>query len=138
MRDRHVPNEHHEMELSRVWAVSKLDNSETAGENNSQNFFLEILFLIETRNCRNVLVDLQVWLGIDNVFTIDPVRLSGGLAFLEKKNIKIIVKFADKNIVDCLVQFGEFAFSLSCVYGEPSEGCEVVWERISRWGCFIK
>lgn len=85
------------------------------------------------------MVHLQVWLGSDNVFTIDPVRLSGGLAFLKKKNIKIIVKFADKNIVDCLVQFGEFAFSLSCVYGEPSaEGCEVVWERISRWVCFIK
>lgn len=32
MRDHHVPNEHHEMELSRVWAVSKLDHSETAGD----------------------------------------------------------------------------------------------------------
>ncbi|KAF8088679.1 hypothetical protein N665_0532s0042 [Sinapis alba] len=72
-----------------------------------QNLFLEILFLMETKNVWNVLVDLQVWLGYDNVFTVDP------------KNIKMDVKFADKNVIDNLVQF-------------------VVWERISRWGCIRK
>lgn len=63
----------------------------------------------------------------------------GGLALLWKKNIKIDVKFADKNTIDCLVQFGDFSFFLSCIYGEPSsEGREVVWERLSRWGCSRK
>ena len=32
MRDRPLPNEHHELELSRVGAASRLDNSETAGD----------------------------------------------------------------------------------------------------------
>lgn len=45
------------------------------------------------------------------------------------------VKFADKNVIDSLVQFGVFTFFLFCIYGEPSDhGREVVWEIISRWG----
>ncbi|KAG2329715.1 hypothetical protein Bca52824_000895 [Brassica carinata] len=32
--------------------------------------------------------DLQVWLGYDSVFTVDPVGLSGGLALFWNKNIK--------------------------------------------------
>ncbi|KAF8048172.1 hypothetical protein N665_2630s0003 [Sinapis alba] len=101
-----------------------------------QNLFPEILFLMETKNVRNVLVDLQVWLGYDNVFTVDPVGLRGGFALFWEKNIKMDVKFADKNVIDSLVSS---PFFLSCIYGEPSDhGREVVWERISRWGCIRK
>ena len=97
--------------------------------------FPEIMFLMETKNCRNVLVDLQQWLGYDRVFTIDPRGLSGGLALFWKSDIKLDIKYADKNLIDMQVQYGEVSFFLSCIYGEPSsEGKEIVWERISRIG----
>lgn len=100
-----------------------------------QYHFPDILFLMETKNCRNVVVDLQEWLGYDRVYTINPIGLSGGLALLWKKNVILEVKNADKNMIDCLVHFGEFTFFLTCVYGEPAnDGRSVVWERINRVG----
>ena len=93
-----------------------------------QHHFSEILFLMETKNVRNMLVDLQVWLGYDRVFTVDLVGLSGGLALFWKKNININIKYSDENIIDCLVQYGEYTFFLSCIYGVPyADGKEVVW-----------
>lgn len=100
-----------------------------------QHHFPEILFLMETKNCRNVVVDLQVWLGYDRIHVENPRGLSGGLAILWKKSINIEFKFSDKNMIDCLVQFGDLSFFLSCIYGEPStDGRSVVWERLNRIG----
>ena len=93
------------------------------------------MFLMETKHCRDDLVEIQVWLGYDRVYTVNPEGLSGGLALFCKKNIKMDVKFADKNMIDCLVQFGENTFFLSCIYGEPAtEGRDAVWERLNRIG----
>lgn len=45
------------------------------------------------------------------------------------------IKFADKNLLDCLVHFGENTFFLSCIYGEPvTDGRSAIWERLSRIG----
>lgn len=100
-----------------------------------QKYFPEILFLMETKNCRDVVVDLQVWLGYDKVYTVEPRGLSGGLTIFWKKSVNIAFKYADKNLLDMLIQFGEFTFFLSCIYGEPSvDGRSHVWERLNRIG----
>lgn len=90
--------------------------------------FPAIMFLMETKNCRDVLVDLQQWFGYDRVFTVDPRGLSGGLAVFWKTDIKLDIKYADKNLIDMQVQYREVSFFLSCIYGEPSsEGKDIVW-----------
>lgn len=97
--------------------------------------FPEILFLMETKKCRNVVVDLQVWLGYERVHTVNPIGYSGGLAILWKKNVNLCIKSSDKNIIDCFVKFGDSEFFLSCVYGEPAvDGRSVIWERLIRMG----
>lgn len=100
-----------------------------------QKHFPEVLFLMETMHCRNVLVDLQVWLGYDKVFTIDPVGHAGGLAIFSKKSVNVKFLLVNKNMIDCVVQYGNISFYATCIYG-PSvwKRRMALWERLSRIG----
>ncbi|KAG7573473.1 Endonuclease/exonuclease/phosphatase superfamily [Arabidopsis suecica] len=97
--------------------------------------FPEMLFLMETMNGRDVLVDIQEWLGYDRVYTVEPIGKCGGLALFWKSSIKLDFLFFDKNLLDVQAQFGASNFFLSCVYGDPdSSKRSNIWERISRLG----
>lgn len=94
---------------------------------------------METKSCRDELVDLQEWLGYDRVMTVNPIRYSGGLALLWKNSVNISFKHVDKNLVDFGVQLGNFSFYVSCIYGEPvRKRRPILWERLSRIGAHRK
>lgn len=98
--------------------------------------FSEVLFPMETMNKRNVLVDLQEWLGYDMVHTIEPIGRRGGLALFWKNIVEIDFLFTDKNLVDIKVMLGDSSFFASCIYGDPSgiKLRSLVWQRLSRIG----
>lgn len=101
--------------------------------------FPDILFLMETKQCRDELVDLQVWLGYDRIMTVNPIGYSGGLALLWKDSVNISFKFVDKHLVDFGVQRGNDVFFVSCIYGEPvKKDRPRLWERLSRIGVHRK
>ncbi|KAL0656348.1 hypothetical protein Bca4012_076932 [Brassica carinata] len=80
--------------------------------------FPEIFFWMETKKRKDMVVDLQVVLGYDRVFTVEPIGLSG-----------------DKNLIDVEVNFAGVSFFMSFVYGEPGHrGKEIIWERLMRYG----
>ena len=100
-----------------------------------QKYFPEVLFLMETMHDRNDLVDIQVWLGYNRVYTVNPVGRSGGLALFWKRLVDVEVFSADKKLVDIGVQLGEKKFSVSCIYGEPNESKRIwFWEKMSKIG----
>lgn len=45
---------------------------------------------------------------------------SGGLALLWKREVSVVVKFVDKNVVDCVISYGGYSFCVFFVYGESS------------------
>ena len=104
-----------------------------------QDHFPDILFLMETKQKRDTLVDIQTWLGYDRIMNVNPIGYSGGLALMWKNSVYIDFKYVDKHLLDFHVQFGKFGFFISCVYGEPAR-CDrpKLWERLSRIGVFRK
>lgn len=100
-----------------------------------KKYFPEVIFLMETKQSKKSLVELQVTLGFDKVYTVEPVGLSGGLALLWSQKVCLEVKYADKNLIDVAVVYDGKRFFISFVYGEPDHfGKEKVWERIMRLG----
>jgi len=100
-----------------------------------RDHFTDFLFLMETKQKREYMVGLQKEFGYDELLTVEPVGLSGGLAVFWKSSFEVEVLEADKRIIDLKVRMGSLAFFLSCIYGDPvREHRKDVWDRLSTVG----
>ncbi|KAL0729422.1 hypothetical protein Bca4012_025515 [Brassica carinata] len=96
-----------------------------------RSFFPDFPFLMETKQKDDYMVGLQNSLGYDNMISVEPIGLSGGLALIWKSNFDGVVLSSDKRIIDAKVTFGLVSFFLSCVYGDPVRSKrQEFWERL--------
>lgn len=90
---------------------------------------------METKQKHEYITGLKNSLGYDEVVTVEPIGLSGGLAVLWKSNFKVVVLSADKRVIDLKVALGSLTFYLSCVYGDPVRAMRhLVWDSLSNIG----
>lgn len=83
--------------------------------------------------------DLRVWLGYDNIFTVNPVNTWGALALFWKNSIDLEILYADKNLLDVYIKMGDQCYFLSCIYGHPHiKFRHLVWERLMRFSAHRK
>ncbi|KAG7582623.1 Zinc knuckle CX2CX4HX4C [Arabidopsis suecica] len=100
-----------------------------------RDHFPDILFLLETKNSSNHVLNMKQWLGYDNVHIIDPEGLSGGLALFWKASYEVEVLHSDKRIIDTKIKLGSLWFFTSFVYGDPV--CQLrqdVWDNLINIG----
>lgn len=76
------------------------------------------MFLMETKQKIEYMVGLQKSLGYDEIITVEPNGLSGGLAVMWKKSYEVVVLSSDNRIIDLRVKVGSLVFFLTCVYGD--------------------
>ncbi|KAL1225016.1 hypothetical protein V5N11_002795 [Cardamine amara subsp. amara] len=90
---------------------------------------------METKQKFGYIEGLKNGLGYDELVTVEPVGLSGGLAVMWKSSYKVEVLFADQRIIDLKIQVGSMIFFMSCIYGDPvREMRNHVWEQITSTG----
>ena len=74
---------------------------------------------------------MQVSFGDDNVFTVDLVGQSGGLACMDDPSVFIL--YADSHMIDIETRFEGHEIFMTFVYGNlVVRHRDQVWERLSR------
>jgi hypothetical protein len=80
------------------------------------------VFLMETICSRQYLDDIRKRLGFDNLFVVDPVGRSGGLAFLWNSEVNLDVYNYSRRHINMVVKDGENSplWKLTGFYGHPN------------------
>lgn len=79
----------------------------------------DILFFIETKNSSDVVRNVAVQLGYDNVRCVSPIGMGGGLALMWNKTVYVTFYSLDARLIDCMISNKDGSFYFSCVYGHP-------------------
>lgn len=119
------------------WNCQGAGNTETVQRLRElrRKYFPYLLFLMETKQKSSYVTGLKDSLGYNNVFTVEPVGLSGGLALLWKASLDVIILSANKRIIDLRVKIGSLSFYVSCVYSDPIRARRnLVWNQFSTIG----
>ncbi|XP_043710063.1 uncharacterized protein LOC122658959 [Telopea speciosissima] len=96
----------------------------------------DMMFLIETKSNGERLWTLKRRMKYHEVYAINAVGASGGLALFWHQNIKVKIMFADARVIDCEVSSEQGnKFFLTCVYGDPVKSQrQGIWNRIASFG----
>ncbi|CAA7036116.1 unnamed protein product [Microthlaspi erraticum] len=90
---------------------------------------------METKQKQPYVEGLRKSLGYDEMITVEPVGLSGGLAVFWKNNFEVEVISMNNRIIDMRIKMGSLSFFLSCVYGDPIKARRrEVWENLASIG----
>lgn len=93
----------------------------------------DFLFLSETKQCFNFMEKFRLHFGYDNLFTVDPIGWSGGLALFYNKDYNVSVLYESKRLIDIEASFKGKTIHLTFVYGDPvPKNRGDVWERLTR------
>ena len=96
-------------------------------------FHPRFLFLSETKNNFNFLQDFKFEFGYDNLFTVEPLGLRGGLALFYMNDFEVKVEFSNERMIDIEAKIEGHKVFITFVYGDPVvEYREAVWERLMR------
>ena len=96
-------------------------------------FSPRFLFLSETKNNFNFLQDFKFEFGYDNLFTVEPVGRSGGLALFYMNDDEVQIEFSNERMIDTAAKIEGQKVFITFVYGDPViEYRELVWERLMR------
>ncbi|KAL1198728.1 hypothetical protein V5N11_002991 [Cardamine amara subsp. amara] len=92
--------------------------------------FPDFLFLLETKNSSDRVLNMQQSLGYVHSHIVDPEGLSGGLALFWKSCYTVVVLQSDKRIIDVKVTLGRLEYFISFVYGDPARHLQQeVWDE---------
>ena len=96
-------------------------------------FHPSFLFLSETKNNFSFMQDFQIEFGYDNLYTVDPVGRSGGLALFYMNASDVVINFSNTRMIDVEAQIEGHKVYITFMYGDPVvEYHENVWERLLR------
>ena len=77
--------------------------------------------------------DFKFEFGYDNLFTVEPVGRSGGLALFYMNDDEVQIEFSNERMIDTAAKIEGQKVFITFVYGDPViEYRELVWERLMR------
>ena len=95
---------------------------------------LGLVFLTEKKHRRLLLQNIQADFGFDNLFTVEPLGLSGGLALFYMDEFQVNVLFSNNRMIDIEAVIDGIKVFMTFVYGDPVlDRRELVCERLTRF-----
>lgn len=95
-----------------------------------RRFFPEFIFLCETKNSRPLLEDFKLSFGYDQLFTVEPLGRSGGLALFYLYSFNVSILLSSDRMIDIEATFEGNKIFMNFFYGDP-----VFKFRSQVWDC---
>ena len=93
-----------------------------------------LLFLSETKNRKLMLQNIQVDLGFNKLFTVEPLGQSGGLALFFMDEFQVVILFSNNRMIEVKAVINEINVYKTFVYGDHVlEKRDQVWERLTHF-----